>query len=59
MIQYIIKRKDSNLCVRSGRRGLYCYNIDAAKRFRYLAQAETYIATMPDGDQWTTVKIDR
>lgn len=59
MIVYIIKRKNSNLCVRAGRRGLLCYNIDAAKRFTYLAQAQSYIDSLPDGDLYYPVKIDR
>ena len=59
MIVYIIKRKNSNLCVRAGRRGLLCYNIDAAKRFTYLAGAQSYIDSLPDGDLYYPVKIDR
>ena len=59
MIAYIIKRKNSNLMVRSGRRGLLCYNIDAAKRFTYLAHALSYIKSLPDGDLYYPVKIER
>lgn len=59
MIVYIIKRKNSNLCVRAGRRGLLCYNIDAAKRFANIAGAQSYINSLPDGDLYYPVKIDR
>ena len=59
MVHYIIKRKDDNLLVRKGGRGRRCYAIEAAKTFRYLAQAQNYIASMPDADQWVTVKIER
>lgn len=45
--------------VRSGRRGLLCYNIDAAKRFNYLAQAENYIKSLPHGELYYPVKIER
>lgn len=59
MIVYIIKRKNSNLCVRAGRRGLLCYNIDAAKRFANIAGAQSYINSLPDGDLYYPVRIDR
>ena len=59
MIHYIIKHKDDNLLVRKGGRGRRCYAIEAAKTFRYIAQALNYIATMPDADQWTAIKIER
>ena len=59
MIAYIIKRKNSNIMVRSGRRGLLCHSLDYAKRFTYLEQAQKYIDSLPDGDLYYPVKIER
>lgn len=59
MVVYIIKHKDDNLLVRKGRPGMYCYNLDAAKNFRYQAQALKFIDSLQDPDKWTAVKIER
>ena len=59
MVHYIIKHKNDNLLVRRGGRGRLCYAIEAAKTFRYLAQAQNYINTLSDPELWTTVKIER
>ena len=59
MIYYIIKHKDDNLLVRKGGCGRRCYAIEAAKTFRYLAQAQKYIDTKLSAEQWTAIRIER